>query len=61
MKFGIIGYGNLGKALVRGKLCTGVCQEDIVINTRTEKTRKAVRESFEYIKIAENKKSYSKR
>lgn len=56
MKFGIIGYGNLGKALVRGMLCTGVCQDDIVINTRTEKTRKAVRESFEYIKIAENKK-----
>ena len=34
MKIGIIGYGNLGKALVRGLILTGFSQSDIEINAR---------------------------
>ena len=39
MRIGIIGYGNLGKALVRGLVLTGFSQNDIDINARTQKTR----------------------
>jgi len=42
MNFGIIGYGNLGKALVRGLQSTGIKQENIIVNARTEQTRNSV-------------------
>ena len=40
MRIGIIGYGHLGKALVRGLILTGFSQNDIDINARTQKTKK---------------------
>lgn len=46
MKIGIIGYGHLGKAFVRGLVLTGFPQSDMVINARTEKTRESVRKEF---------------
>ena len=55
MKFGIIGYGNLGKALVQGLLCAGIYPQDIVINARTEKTRNMVKEQLENICVTESK------
>lgn len=42
MKFGVIGYGNLGKTLIKGMLFTGVSEEDIVINKSYEKCKKIV-------------------
>lgn len=56
MVFGIIGYGNLGKALVKGLVCIGVNQKDIVINARTEQTRNLVKEEFKDIYVTESKK-----
>ncbi len=56
MKFGIIGYGNLGKALVKGLLYTGIPQEDVIVNARTEKTLNSVKTSFEHIITTESKK-----
>ncbi len=55
MKIGIIGYGNLGKAFVRGLVLTGFPQNDIVINARTEKTRNRVREEFSDISVTVSK------
>ena len=55
MKFGIIGYGNLGKALVRGMVHTGVNQEKIFVNARTEKTRATAKEEYGKINITDNK------
>lgn len=55
MKIGIIGYGNLGKAFVRGLVLTGFCQRDIVINARTEKTRDSVRDEFRDIYVTDHK------
>ena len=46
MRIGIIGYGHLGKALVRGLVLTGFSQNDIDINARTQKTRDSVRDEF---------------
>ena len=56
MKLGIIGYGNLGKALVKGLLYTGIPQEDVIVNARTEKTLNIVKTSFEHIITTESKK-----
>ena len=47
MKFGVIGYGNLGKAFVKGLLYTGFSANDIVINVRSEKTRNEIQEELE--------------
>lgn len=55
MKIGIIGYGHLGKAFVRGLVLTGFRQSDIVINARTEKTRDSVREEFPDIHVTGSK------
>ena len=55
MKIGIIGYGHLGKAFVRGLVLTGFWQSDIVINARTEKTRDSVREEFPDIHVTGSK------
>ncbi len=56
MKLGIIGYGNLGKALVRGLVCGGISQETIIVNAKSERTRSAVREEFGQIDVTESKK-----
>ena len=55
MRIGIIGYGNLGKALVRGLIVTGFSQKNIDINARTQKTRDYVREEFKEIYVTDNK------
>ena len=55
MRIGIIGYGNLGKALVRGLILTGFSQKDIDINARTQKTRDSVRDEFKDIYVTGNK------
>ena len=55
MRIGIIGYGHLGKALVRGLVATGFSQNDIAINARTQKTRDCVREEFKDIYVTDNK------
>lgn len=55
MRIGIIGYGHLGKALVRGLVLTGFSQNDIVINARTQKTRDCVRDEFKDIYVTDNK------
>ncbi|MBR6643916.1 MAG: NAD(P)-binding domain-containing protein [Lachnospiraceae bacterium] len=55
MRIGIIGYGHLGKALVRGLILTGFSQNDIDINARTQKTRDCVRDEFEDIYVTDNK------
>lgn len=55
MKIGIIGYGNLGKAFVRGLVLTGFCQRDIVINARTEKTQDSARKEFPDISVTGSK------
>lgn len=55
MRIGIIGYGNLGKALVKGLVVTGFSQNDIDINARTQKTRDCVRDEFENIYVTDNK------
>ena len=55
MRIGIIGYGNLGKALVRGLILTGFSQKDIDINARTQKTRDSVRDEFKDIYVTDNK------
>jgi len=55
MRIGIIGYGNLGKALVRGLILTGFSQNDIDINARTQKTRDSVRDEFKDIYVTDNK------
>ena len=55
MRIGIIGYGNLGKALVRGLILTGFSQNDIDINARTQKTRDSVRDEFKNIYVTGNK------
>lgn len=55
MRIGIIGYGRLGKALVRGLILTGFSQKDIDINARTQKTRDSVRDEFKDIYVTDNK------
>ena len=55
MRIGIIGYGRLGKALVRGLILTGFSQNDIDINARTQKTRDSVRDEFKDIYVTDNK------
>ena len=55
MRIGIIGYGNLGKALVRGLVSTGFSQNDIDINARSQKTRDSVRDEFKDIYVTGNK------
>ncbi len=55
MKFGVIGYGNMGKALVRGLVHTGVFQQDILVNVRSEKSRNAVKEEFTQIYVTKSK------
>lgn len=55
MKLGIIGYGNLGKALVRGLVDGGISQETIIVNAKSERTRSAVREAFGQINVTESK------
>lgn len=55
MRIGIIGYGHLGKALVRGLILTGFSQNDIDINARTQKTRDCVRDEFKDIYVTDNK------
>ncbi len=55
MRIGIIGYGHLGKALVRGLVLTGFSQNDIDINARTQKTRDSVRDEFKNIYVTGNK------
>ena len=46
MKVGIIGCGNLGKALVKGLLYTDVNPQDIRINVKTEQTKERVKAEF---------------
>ena len=55
MRIGIIGYGHLGKALVRGLILTGFSQNDIDINARTQKTRDSVQDEFKDIYVTDNK------
>lgn len=55
MKYGIIGCGNLGKALVRGLLYAGVDAKDIFVNVKSEQTKQRVRAEFEQIAIVESK------
>ena len=55
MKLGIIGYGNLGKAFVRGLVLADFPQNDIMINARTEKTRECVRKEFQDIHVTDSK------
>ena len=55
MRIGIIGYGHLGTALVRGLILTGFIQNDIDINARTQKTRARVRDEFKDIYVTDNK------
>jgi len=55
MRIGIIGYGNLGKALVRGLVLTGFSQKDIDINARTQRTRDSVRDEFKDIYVTDSK------
>jgi len=55
MRIGIIGYGNLGKALVRGLVLTGFSQKDIDINARTQRTRDCVRDEFKDIYVTDSK------
>ena len=56
MNFGIIGYGNLGKALVRGLYSTGIKQENIIVNARTEKTRNSVHQGLPRVYVTADKK-----
>lgn len=56
MKLGVIGYGNLGKALVRGLVHIGIEQSDLIINVRSEKTRLLVKDEFAGVTVTENKK-----
>lgn len=55
MKIGIIGYGNLGKALVKGLILTGFSQNDIEINARTQKTRNSVQDEYKDIYVTDSK------
>ena len=55
MRIGIIGYGNLGKALVKGLILTGFRENDIDINARTKKTRDSVQNDFKDIYVTDNK------
>ncbi len=55
MRIGIIGYGNLGKALVKGLTVAGFSQKDIDINVRTQKTRDCVRKEYKDIYVTDNK------
>ena len=55
MKIGIIGYGHLGKAFVRGLIVTGFNPKDIVINARTQKTRESVLDEFKDISVTDDK------
>ena len=55
MRIGIIGYGNLGKAFVKGLILSGVRQNDIDINARTKKTRDSVQDEFKDIYVTDNK------
>ena len=57
MKLGVIGYGNLGKALVRGLVHTGIEQSDLIINVRSEKTRLLVKDEFARVTVTESKKN----
>ena len=61
MRIGIIGYGNLGKALVRGLVLTGFSQNDIVINARSQKTRECVLDEFKDIYVTDNKEELANR
>ena len=56
MKFGIIGYGNLGKATVKGLVGAGVPQNDILVNAKSEKTRLCVQEDFAKIYVTDSKR-----
>lgn len=55
MRIGIIGYGNLGKALVKGLISSGIKQTDIDINVRIQKTRDCVHNDFNGIYVTDNK------
>jgi len=55
MRLGIIGYGNLGKALTRGLIVTGFSQNNIDINARSQKTRDSVLDEFKDIYVTDNK------
>ena len=55
MKIGIIGYGNLGKAFVKGLVSTGFNQNDIVINAKTKKTRDSIGNDFNDVYVTANK------
>ena len=55
MRIGVIGYGRLGKAFVKGLILTGVEAKNIAINARTQRTRDCVREEFSDIYVTDNK------
>lgn len=57
MRIGIIGYGHLGKAFVKGLILTGFSQNNIDINARTPKTRDCVRDEFPDIYVTDNKET----
>lgn len=58
MHIGLIGFGHLGKALVSGLLKSGVHQDEILINTRTEKTKKEVSSMYPTITVIANKEDF---
>lgn len=46
MKFGIIGFGNLGKAFIAGLCLSGVAQADVCITARSESTRDTAKSMY---------------
>ena len=51
---GMIGAGNMAKAMIGGMLKKGVCKpEDIIVSSKTEATRNAIQEEYQ-VQIAQN-------
>lgn len=46
MKIGVIGFGNLGKAFVKGIIRSGIKEEDIGIVAKSERTRNHINEIY---------------
>ena len=56
MHIGIIGMGHLGKAFISGLLKSGVEQNQLIVNARTEDTLKAIKSQYPYVTGVADKK-----
>ena len=56
MNIGIIGTGHLGKAFITGLVKSGVAQDRIILNARTEETMDAVKRVWPSIHVTADKK-----